>query len=521
MPRPRPTPSELTAPFWAAARERRLVRPRCNSCGRSFFTPQVACPVCLSEDWSYVDSAGRGTVYSFTVVHRAPSPALSAPYVLAVVELIDEGWSMLTNVVVLRSGRRPHRSSCRSDVGRPRRRVRVPRLCTRLMAFERVAIAGVFATRQARQLDSSSTSICLEAARGVIAATGIAKEEVDGIGARWFGPGGTVFDAGSADWATLLGIRIRWMDDTYPYGVPAVLNAAMAIEAGLATTVLILSGQAGVLRSDRMAGRLAAYTRPANEFVEPWGAFTLAHFILAANRYEHRFRTDHAKLALAAATVRNHGHMNPEAVMHGRGPYTADDVLEAPMVASPFTLLECCLANEGAAAILVTTRERARDCPTTPVRILGGGADWARQQYVEPVRYDDSGRVGEDAARRTFAMAGLEPTDVDVVELYDVTSFEIVRTLEICGFCGEGEGPDFVAEVGIGLDGSMPVNTDGGLMSFSHCGWGASTLRVVEAVRQLRGECGERQVAGAEVALVTGGGSGAQYTNVMLLGRDL
>jgi acetyl-CoA acetyltransferase len=117
-------------------------------------------------------------------------------------------------------------------------------------------------------------------------------------------------------------------------------------------------------------------------------------------------------------------------------------------------------------------------------------------------------------------MAGLTPADVDVLELYDINSFEIARQLEILGFCSDGEGCDLAAERGLGVDGGLPTNTDGGLMSFSHTGLGGPTLKVVEAVRQLRGECGHLQVKGAEVALLTGAGSGAQYHNVLLLGRD-
>jgi acetyl-CoA acetyltransferase len=382
-----------------------------------------------------------------------------------------------------------------------------------------IAIAGVYATRQARRLDTTSASICLEAVRGVLDDAGMKKEEIDGIAARWRFPGGTVMSPGSADWAGLLGIPVRWIDDTYPAGVPAVLNAAAAIAAGLCNTVLVVGGQAGAFGRNGEK-RAATYTRPANEFVEPWGAYTVAHFVLAAQRYLYRFGVPHEKLAALAAIVRNTGNENPGAVMYGRGPYTVDDVLAAPMVAEPFSLLEVCLANEGAAAMIITSLELARECPKPPAVVLGGGAEWLRQQYVEPVRYDDCGRVGADSAQRAFQMAGLTPADIDVVELYDVTSFEIARHLEVCGFCDEGEGADFALETGIGRNGGLPTNTDGGLLSFSHCGAGATTLRVVEAVRQLRGNAGVTQVPNVETALVTGAGSGAQYMNAMILGRD-
>jgi acetyl-CoA acetyltransferase len=381
-----------------------------------------------------------------------------------------------------------------------------------------VAIAGVGLTRQAKHQDRSTFSLCLEAARDALDDAGLAKEDVDGIAARWPGPGGTVFLPGSADWAEQLGIPVRWIGDTYPQGIPAALDAAAAIAAGLCHTVLVFGGQSGGV--GRGGGKVAEYTRPDNEFVVPWGAFTAAHFALVANAYLERYDIGRERLAAIAAAIRNTGSDNPRAVMAGRGPYTAQDVLASPMIAEPFTLLDLCLVSEGAAAMVLTTLERARAARRPPIRILGGGAEWMRQQYVNPARFDDVVGIGADAGRRAFAMSGLRPADLDVLELYDTNSYEVVRQLEALGFCGPGEGADFALERGIGVDGRLPINTDGGLMSFSHIGWGGPTLKVVEAVRQLRGEGGALQVPGAETALLTGAGAGAQYHNVMILGRD-
>ncbi len=142
-----------------------------------------------------------------------------------------------------------------------------------------------------------------------------------------------------------------------------------------------------------------------------------------------------------------------------------------------------------------------------------------RQQYVDPPRYEEVWSIGADAAERAFAMAGLERSDVDVFQAYDVNSYEVLRQLEAIGFCAEGEAGDFVAERGLGLDGALPTCTDGGTMSFSHIGWGAPTLKIIESVQQLRGQAGARQVPGAEVALAAGAGAGAQYYNLLLLGK--
>lgn len=379
-----------------------------------------------------------------------------------------------------------------------------------------IAVVGVGMTPQARRLETDSLTASIHAAKAALEDAGIDHSEVDGICARWPGPGGTVFQPGSADWAGLLGIHVRWIGDTYPQGVPAVLDAAAAIATGQCHTVLITGGQAGVMAAEK--GKVASYTRPANEFVEPFGSFTTAQFALTAQRYLHEHPYARDAMAEVAATIRNTGSGNPDAVMFDRGPYTAEDVLAAPKLVDPFTRLEVCLANEGAAALVVTSMGRATDLPSTPVRVLGGGSEWMRQQYVDPPRFEEVWDIGKDAASRAYGMAGIRPADIDFVQLYDVNSAEVLRQYEALGFCRRGEGGPFALDTGIGISGGLPTCTDGGVLSFSHIGWGAPTLKVIEAVRQIRGDAGRRQVAGAQVGLVAGAGSGAQYYNLLVLG---
>lgn len=385
-----------------------------------------------------------------------------------------------------------------------------------MTGLQDVAVVGVHATAQRRHLGRSAISVCLEAALGAIRDAGLQVSDIDGIAARWPGPGGTVMHPGSLDWTALLGIPVRWVQDTYPQGIPAALDAAAAIAAGLCRAVLVFGGRASVARE---SGSVADYTRPENEFVAPWGAFTAVHFALLAQQYLRRYPQARIAAAEAAATIRNRGHGNPDAVMFGRGPYTADDILAAAPIATPLTLLDLCLATEGAAAMVLARRDVASNT-RAPVWILGGGCDWYRQQYVNPARYDEVWTVGADAAARAFGMAGVAPKDIDVAQLYDITSFEVLRQLEALGFCGPGEASDFVREVGIGPEGGLPVNTDVGLFSYSHIGWGGPTLKIIETVHQLRHEAGARQVAGASVALATGAGAGAQYHNTIILGRN-
>jgi len=390
--------------------------------------------------------------------------------------------------------------------------------CERHLMIRRpnASIAGIGLTPQAKAIDTTSIGITLDAAKLALADAGMSLSDVDGLAARWPGPGGTVFEPGAWDWTGVFGQSLNWIGDTYAQGVPGVLDAAAAVATGQCEVALVMGGQAGVLAGPTVA----SYTRPENEFVSIWGMLTAAHFALIAQTYFHRFKPDRDKLSAIAAAIRNSGAANPLAVMAGKGPYSIDDITASPMITDPFYLLDLCLATEGAAAVVITTPERARDCPHSPVSILGGGSEWYRQQYVDPPRYDEVARVGADAYRRSFSMAELAVDDIDVFELYDINTFEVVRQVETLGVCAEGEGADYLVEQGIGADGSMPINTDGGLMSFSHTGFGGPTLKVVEAVRQLRGIAGPGQVADAEHVFVTGAGAGAQYHNAMILGHD-
>ncbi|MEX1007703.1 MAG: thiolase family protein [Acidimicrobiia bacterium] len=382
--------------------------------------------------------------------------------------------------------------------------------------YHDVAIAGVFNTKQARVLEGhDSRSITFDAGVGAIDDAGLTIRDIDGV----MGQGGNDF---------LYQARLGpvWRSAS-GFGIPGILDAAGAIAAGQTTTVLVSAGSAGVY-TERSS--TAPWTRPANEFVAPFGMFTAAEFALMARRHMHLYGTKPEALAAVSATIRNNGHVNPEAVYFGRGPFTPQDVLDSRMVADPFHLLDCSMTSEGGCALLLTTAERARDLPKPSVVILGGSTDHYGPAYQHPPAWDlggnkradlVAGMVGRRAAEVAFAMGGLGPDDVDVCEFYDPFSFEIIRQFEAFGFCKEGEGGDFVLDGTIEPGGRYPITTDGGLMSFSHGGAMVQLLqRVIRGVQQVRGECATRQVEGAEVALCTGGGAGALFTDVLLLGKD-
>jgi acetyl-CoA acetyltransferase len=379
--------------------------------------------------------------------------------------------------------------------------------------FRDVAIAGVFNTEQARQLEGhDSASIALEGALGALTDAGIGIEEVDGIAGQF-----------AAD--MVLGARMGPCSRKLStHGIPTILDAASMIAFGECEVVVIAAGGAAMY-TERAA--TAPWTRPANELVVGYGLFTAAEFALMARRHMLTYGTTPEQLAAAAATIRNNGHVNPEAVYYGRGPFKVDDILASRMVADPFHLLECAMTSEGGCGLVLTTAARAADSATKPVWILGGAGDTFGPAYVVPPVWDFRGRdddipagyVGRRAVRKCFELAGLGPDDVDVAEFYDPFSFEIIRQLEAFGFCGEGEGGPFVEDGHIVPGGRIPVTTDGGTMSYSHAGLNVQMLqRVIRGVQQLRGTCVSGQVEGAAVALCSNGGSGALFNDVMLLG---
>jgi len=382
--------------------------------------------------------------------------------------------------------------------------------------FHDVVIAGAFNARQARVLaGETSFSITLEAALGAIADAGLDVRDVD-----------SVTGALSSDLAYELGLGPVWQSASQ-LGVPAVIEAAAQIATGISDVVLVAAGSAGVY-TDRSS--TAPWTRPNNEFVAPYGMFTAAEFALIARRHMHLYGTTPEQLATVAATIRNNGHVNPEAIYYGRGPFTPEDILASRMVADPYHLLDCAMTSEGGAAIVLARADRVPDLPHPPVYLLGGSSDRIGPSYRHAPAWDLKGRdpddipngyVGRRAARRAFAMAGIGPADVDTCEFYDPFSFEIIRQFEAFEFCGEGEGGEFVMGGTIGPGGRYPVTTDGGLMSFSHGGATVQLLqRVIRGVQQLRGTCPTMAVPGAEVAMCTGGGAGALFTDVAILGTE-
>lgn len=378
--------------------------------------------------------------------------------------------------------------------------------------YRGVAVVGAYDTRQARTLDATTEhELVLDAIRGTLDAAGLSPADVDGLNvSTWVS---ALNPRAVAQW---FGGRPVWTGTAHP-GVEAVLEAAAAIATGQCHTVLVATAQCGEY-VDRAS--TVAWTRPENEFVECWGLYTAAEFALMARRHMHVYGTRREALSEVAAAIRMNGARNPAAVMAGRE-VTPEDVVRSRPIADPFHLLDCCINSEGGAGIVLTTEERARDLDGTPIFVLGGALDRQGMAYVTAPVWDRYGRVGERAAKLAFEQCGLGVADVDVAELYDPFSFEVIRQLEAFGFCGEGEGGDFVMGGRIRIDGALPVATNGGLLSYSHAGVVQMLQKPINAVLQLQGKLpAPISVPGAQVALASCGGSGALFCDVMLLGTE-
>jgi acetyl-CoA acetyltransferase len=377
-------------------------------------------------------------------------------------------------------------------------------------AFHDVAIVGAYNTVQAKKVDQPEMALLLDAMRGATASAGLDLRDVDGLNVT-----STVGRYNSREAVALLGGRPCWTG--VDIGIPGVIEAAFAISAGLAEVVLIATAQARQY-TDRV--KTAPWTRPSNEFVECWGLYTAAEFALIARRHMHLYGTKVEALAEVASAIRSNGARNPAALHYGRE-VTPADVLNSRMVADPFHLLDCAVTCEGGAGLVMTSVARARDLDCEPIYVLGGGIERQGMAYTSPPVWDRYGLSGRMSAQKAFEQAGLTPDDVDVAEFYDPFSFEIIRQLEAFGFCGEGEGGDFVMDGKIRIDGELPIVTNGGLMSYSHAGLAQLIQKPIAAVQQLRGELpDELTVPGAKVALASNGGAGALFCDVLLVGKE-
>ena len=288
-----------------------------------------------------------------------------------------------------------------------------------------------------------------------------------------------------------------------------VAHAQAALAAGLCSVAVITYGS-----TQRTVGRRAASAREYNAYETPYKPFLPSSaYAMAASRHMHEFGTTREQLAEVAVAARDWARMNP--VAWSKGPLSIQDVLGARMISYPFTVRDICLVTDGGGAIIMTTAERARSMKNPPVYVLGCGQSITHASITSMPNLTHTGAI--ESGRQAYAMAGMKASDINVVELYDAFTLNTILFLEDLGFCPKGEGGRFVEGGRIGPKGSLPVNTNGGGLSFCHPGmYGLFIL--IEAIRQLRGECGERQVKDAHTAIVHGNGGVLSAQATVILG---
>ena len=380
--------------------------------------------------------------------------------------------------------------------------------------IRKTAVAGVFEHPTRFAPDKSLFQIMAESVRGALDDAGLTIKDVNGLCTTGIGMSGM----GIVGFCDYLNLTPNFVDSTSIGGssfVAHTAHAAAAIHAGLCDVCVVVYGSTAA--SSRFAigtgGERGGAGDPCDQYEIPFGPTTVGAYAMIAQRHMHDYGTTSEQLAEIAVTTRLHASMNPAAKY--RDPITVEDVLASRIISSPLHLLDCCIISDGGGALVITSAQRARDLKKKPVYILGAG---------ETVRHAARGQrdfleiAAAQSGRLAFERAGVAHQDIDMAMIYDSFTITVLSTLENLGFCKRGEGGAFVSGGRLRFDGEFPINTDGGGLSSNHPGMRGIFL-VIEAAKQLRGECGPRQVKDCKIALVhgTGGALGTRHSGATLI----
>jgi acetyl-CoA acetyltransferase/uncharacterized OB-fold protein len=527
--------------FWTGGRDGELRFQRCTDCGALLHPPGPICPYCRSRAIEVTTVSGRATVVGVTVNHQPWLPDLPVPYVIAIVAIDEDPRVRLTTNIVntdsVGVGARVQVLFEQFDdvwlpmfepvpAGVPDREPWEPeeehrpraRPMARTEKFEeKVAITGIGLSDVGRRLMRNPLSLTVDACLAAVADAGLDLDDIDGLSTY---PGGGAVVGGHSEGGVpaleeALRIQPTWINGgmEIPGQGGAVVAAMLAVAAGLCRHVLCFrtvweSTSAALERAAFAAGKGGhGPGRIGGDMMQwraPYGAMSAANWIgMNASQHFHRYGTKREALGRIAVNARANAALNPAAVY--REPLTLDDYLSARMITTPFGLYDCDVPCDGSVAIIVSARDVAADMKRRPVLVDAVGTQiterWSWDQGVlshEPMVMGPAAHL--------WTRTSLTPRDVDVAELYDGFSFNCLSWIEALGFCGIGEGGDFLGDGSrIARTGELPLNTHGGQLSAGRThGFGF----LHEAIVQLRGDGGERQVPDAQVAVVsTGGGT--------------
>jgi acetyl-CoA acetyltransferase len=391
-----------------------------------------------------------------------------------------------------------------------------------------VAVVGIGETEQGRMPDRDRWDLLVDASIRAINDSGLSKDDIDGVITC-----GSLVEPHSREHLKLsdeLGMPLRNFTDTTMMGgssgAAMVRYAASAIEAGMAHTILVAAADNLLTASSKEGGtdsRSAALQAIMSihdlEFIEPYGNMPSTNFAMITRRYMHEFGWTREQFAEVAVVHRENARRTPGAVMTKE--ISAADVLAAPPICEPLGRLDCSIVSDGGVAYIVTAADRAEGLPNKPVYLLGAKGIYASYYtpgYPDLVDFPRS--MIEQTTAGAFEMAGVERADIDVASVPDVFTSVPAMVLDACGFCERGEGAAFTASGAIELGGSLPLNTHGGNLAYTHPGNPGQMFNVVELIKQLRGDQGDRQVADAELAFIHSfGGTLSQHTSLVLGNR--
>ena len=377
-----------------------------------------------------------------------------------------------------------------------------------------MAIVGAALSDCGRVDDKTPFELHFQATKRALAHAGLSHTDVDGFGSTGMGVLAPI------EVSEYLGLRPTWVESTGVGGGTwevMVEHAVAAIQAGHAKTIVLVYGSTtrADLKKKLRTANLAFGARGPSQFESPWGHTLIAKYAMTARRHMIEYGTTIEQLANIAVDTRYNATLNPDAFY--TDPITLDDVMNEKMVADPFTKLHCCIRSDGGGAVVLTSEERAKDLPVTPVYVLGSGSAGNITTMSE---WDDfTVSPAAHSGRLAFDRAGLTPADVDVCQFYDAFTSMVLLTYEALGFCGKGEAGAYLEGGTMRVGGTMPTNTDGGGLSSCHPGMRGMFL-LVEATKQLRGECGPRQVDNAKIACVNGTGGWFSSASTILLGTE-
>jgi acetyl-CoA acetyltransferase/uncharacterized OB-fold protein len=530
-----PEVSPWTRPFWTSGQDGELRLPYCAACRRHAHPSETVCAGCLTDLTEWVGVGGGGVVVGVTVNHQLFLPRFPPPYVVAVVALDDApGVRLTTNLVDVdpehaRIGMTVEVRFQEQDgvwfplfapsgaadvptaalVPEPRRSARPPASSRRFE--DRVALTGAGMSQVGRRLLRPPLSLTVEACQAAVADAGLTFDDIDGLATY---PGAVPGYAGISEGGVYaveqaLGIHPTWhnggMESSGQCG--SVIAAMLAVASGLCRHVLCFrtvweSSYSHLQRTGGMPVPRGGAVSGDMQWRIPFGASSAANWIgMAASQYFDRYGADREMLGWIALTGRTNAALNPSAIY--RDPLTMQDYLTARMVSTPFGLYDCDVPCDGSVAFVVSAVETAPDLRRRPVYVEAVGTQITERPSWDQDTMTHMPNVFGPAAH-LWTRTTLTPADVDVAEIYDGFSFNCVTWLEALGFCGLGEAKDLVAGgTRIARDGELPLNTHGGQLSAGRThGYGF----LHEAVTQLRGDAGARQVPDARVAAVAVGG---------------